>query len=179
MTRMSRAAANDQRISGVVIGLVADVEDPDEIGRVKVRLPWYASGYERWARVAQVYAGDGYGSTWVPEVDTEVLIAFAHGDMRWPYVLGALHSSVDPPPVSRSSSTDIKTLRTPAGSELSFDEGEGVIELKTPNGATIRLDEDGGSITLTAQSEIKLEAPSISLQADDEITINGGKVAIN
>lgn len=179
MSCLPRAVEHDQRFTGVVIGIVVDPEDPDGIGQVKVSLPWYASGYEVWARVAQIYAGDGFGSTWVPERHTEVLVAFAHGDMRFPYVLGCLHSKVDPPPVSRSSSTDVKTLRTPAGSELSFDEGNGVIELKTPNGASIRLSEDDGAITLTAQKSIELEAPSISLKGSDEITINGGKVAIN
>ena len=64
----SLAALCDQRIHGVVIGLVVDVVDPDKIGRVKISLPWYASGYEEWARVAQLYAGHGYGSTWIPEV---------------------------------------------------------------------------------------------------------------
>jgi uncharacterized protein involved in type VI secretion and phage assembly len=179
VSRLPRAQAHDHRITGVVIGLVSEVEDPDGIGRVKVRLPWFASGYEEWARVSQIYAGDGFGSTWIPEVDTEVLVAFAHGDMRFPYVLGCLFSKVDVPPVSRSSSIDVKTITTPAGSELSFDEGEGVIELKTPSGASIRLAEDDGAITITAKESIALEAPSISLKGSDKVKINGGSVAIN
>jgi uncharacterized protein involved in type VI secretion and phage assembly len=179
VTHLPRAAVADQRFLGVFIGLVVDSEDPDAIGRVKVRLPWYASGYEEWARVAQIYAGDGYGSTWVPDPDTEVLVAFAHGDMRFPYVLGCLHSKVDPPPVSRSSSVDVKTLRTPAGSELSFDEANGVIDLKTPNGASIRLEEDAGAITLESTQDISLKASQITLDASSKVTIKGGQVAIN
>lgn len=176
---LPRAVAAEQRIFGVVHGVVVDVDDPEAIGRVKVSLPWYSDGYEEWARVAQLYAGHGYGSTWVPDLEGEVLVAFAHGDLRLPYVLGCLHSKVDPPPTSRSGSTDIKTLRTPAGSELSFDEGEGIIDLKTPGGASIRLEEKAGAITLQSSKKIELKAPQITLDASAKVTIKGAQVAIN
>jgi uncharacterized protein involved in type VI secretion and phage assembly len=169
----------DQRFTGVVIGIVTDVDDPDGIGRVKVSLPWYASGYEEWARVAQVYAGPGYGSTWVPEVDGEVLIAFAHGDMRWPYVLGCLYGPVDTPPYSRSASSDVRTFLTPAGSELSFDELNGVVELRTPTGASVRLEEQSGSLTLEATSKISLKAAEISIEASGTVAVTGSQIALN
>ena len=172
-------AAADQRIAGVAIGIVTDVNDPDEIGRVKVTLPWYGSGYAQWARVAQPYAGPGYGWTWVPEKDTEVLIAFAHGDMRWPYVVGALYGHVDRPPDPRTATSDIRTLRTPAGSELSFDETRGEIEVKTPTGASIRLDEQSGAITIEAVSTISLKAAEISIEGTARVTVKGGQIALN
>jgi len=179
MTFRPQANVADQRIYGVVVGIVVDVVDPEQCGRVKVSLPWYASGYEVWARVAQLYAGPGYGSTWIPDPDGEVLVAFLHGDMRFPYVVGCLHSQVDAPPVSRSGSVDVKTLRTPAGSELAFDEANGVIDLKTPGGASIRLEEQAGAITLRSAQKIELNAPQISIEASSKVTIRGGLVAIN
>jgi uncharacterized protein involved in type VI secretion and phage assembly len=179
MSSQPMASYYDQRLHGLVIGLVSDVDDPDGIGRVRIKLPWYASGYDEWARVSQMYAGSGYGSTWIPEVDTEVLVAFAHGDMRWPYVVGCLHSDVDLPPETRTSSSDIKTLRTPAGSELTFNETDGTIDLKTPGGASIRLEEQAGAITLKSAKKIDLDAPEITISGSKKVTINGAKVAIN
>ena len=179
MTIEPAAAAFDQRFFGVCIALVKDVVDPDEIGRVKVSLPWFGEGYEEWARVAQMYAGNGYGSTWIPEQDTEVLVAFAHGDMRWPYVVGSLHSETDPPPESRTSSSDIKTLKTPAGSEIAFDETNGTVTVKTKDGASIELDENAGAIKLTGKQKIDLSAPEITISGDSKVTISGGSVAIN
>ena len=172
-------ACYDQRFDSLVIGIVSSAEDPDGLGRVLVKLPWYASGYEEWARVSQLYAGNGYGSTWVPEEQTEVLVAFTQGDMRWPYIIGSLHSETDQPPESRTSSSDIKTLRTPKGSELRFDETNGTIELKTPSNATVKLDENGGAITLKGSQKITLDAPEIEISGSSKVTIKGGTVAIN
>jgi phage baseplate assembly protein V len=176
---MKAAVAADQRIYGAVIGVVTDVNDPDGLGRVRIRLPWYASGYRKWARVAHFYAGPGYGSTWVPEVDGEVLVVFAHGDMRWPYVFGALYSKVDKPPQSRTSSSDIRTLLTPSGSELSFDETNGTVTVKTSSGASVTLAESSGEITLEATSKITLKAAEIVIDASSKVTVKGGQIALN
>ena len=177
MTALLSAA--DQRFHGVVIGIVTDVDDPDGTGRVKINLPWYGTGYQEWARVAQLYAGDGYGSTWIPEVDGEVLVAFAHGDLRWPYVVGCLHGRVDRPPESRRASRDVKTIRTPSGSELRFDERNGVIELRTSSGAGITLTEGSGELTLRATHKISLSAPEIVIDGSSTVTVTGGRIALN
>jgi uncharacterized protein involved in type VI secretion and phage assembly len=174
-----RAIAADQRLYGAVIGLVTEVEDPDGLGRVKVALPWFAAGYEEWARVAQPYAGPEYGSTWIPEVDTEVLLAFAHGDMRAPYVIGTLYNPVDLPPYARDASTDVKTLRTPSGMELSFDEANATIRLTTANGASIILEEDAATITITATDKLVLRAASVEIEGSDEVVVRGDRIALN
>jgi phage baseplate assembly protein V len=176
------ARAADQRFYGVVIGIVTNVNDKDGLGRVEIKLPWYASGYRRWARIAQFYAGPDYGSTWVPEKDGEVLVAFSHGDMRWPYILGCLHGKVDKPPHSRSSSKDVRTLRTPSGAELSFDESKGTITMKTPNGASVTLTEKSGEITLKGKSKITLSAPEVVIEAtgaSGKVTVTGKQIALN
>jgi phage baseplate assembly protein V len=172
------AAVADQRF-GIFHGVVVDVVDPKQLNQVKVKVEQYAAGYEEWARVAQSYAGDGFGSTWIPEVDSEVLVAFAQGDMRIPYVLACLHSEKEPPPVARTASEDVKKVITPKGSELSFDEANGTIDLKTKSGATIRLDETAGSITLESQQKIELKAPQITIEASAKVTVSGAQVAIN
>jgi phage baseplate assembly protein V len=174
-----RAIAADQRVYGAVIGLVTDVEDPDGLGRVRIALPWFAAGYEEWARVAQPYAGPDYGSTWIPEPDAEVVVMFAHGDMRVPYVLGALYNPVDLPPYVRDASTDVKTLRTPSGMELSFDEANATIQLKTPGGASITLEEDAATITITATDRLVLRAATVEIEGSDQVTVRGGQIALN
>jgi uncharacterized protein involved in type VI secretion and phage assembly len=164
---------------GVFPAVVTNVNDPEHIGQVEVKLPWYAGGYRKWARVAQFYAGPGYGSTWIPEKDGEVLVAFGYGYLRSPYVIGCLHGKVDTPPHSRTASSDIRTLRTPAGSELTFDESNGVITLKTPKGASLQLAERSGQITITATSKISLDAPEISIHGSNKVSITGKRIDLN
>jgi hypothetical protein len=69
------------RFYGVYPAVVADIADPDAQGRVRVRLPWAPDSrgarWEAWARIATLFAGGGRGSWFVPDVDDEVLVAFA------------------------------------------------------------------------------------------------------
>lgn len=176
----SRASALDQRVYGVVIGLVKDVNDPEGLQRVKLGFPWFYPGYEQWARVAHMYAAPRKaGSTWIPEPDSEVLVAFAHGDMRLPYVLGCLYSPVDRPPYVRDSGTDVRTMKTPKGLELAFDESKGIVTLTTPKGATITLEEKAAQITIKATDKLVLEAATVEIKGTTEVTVRGGKIALN
>lgn len=78
------SAPDDGRLFGVHAAIVTDNVDPDELGRVKVRVPSLIDGYEAWARLATLMAGNNRGSWFIPEVDDEVLVAFEAGDVRHP-----------------------------------------------------------------------------------------------
>lgn len=51
-----------------------------------------------WVRVAEALAGPNWGSQFIPRIGTEVLIAFAEGDIDRPLIVGQLHNGVTPPP---------------------------------------------------------------------------------
>ncbi len=103
------------RIAGVVIAIVIDNKDPEGRYRVKVKYPWVlessskytdkaddADFVSNWARIATFGAGskggsDFRGAFFLPEVDDEVLVAFEHGDLRRPVVIGNLWNGVDKP----------------------------------------------------------------------------------
>ena len=86
---------------GVQTAQVVDVKDPDGQGRIKVKLPWSpdaaGAACELWARLATLMAGDNRGSWFIPDVDDEVLVAFEHGDLRRPVVVGFLWDGSKPP----------------------------------------------------------------------------------
>src|SRR6266566_8102715 len=86
--------ANLERVStgpgglfyGVYPATVSDIVDPNNQGRVKVRLPWSpdpaGSTYEVWARLATMMGGNNRGSWFIPDKDDEVLVAFEGGNPR-------------------------------------------------------------------------------------------------
>ena len=92
-------------INGVVIGVVVDTRDPSRQRRIRVRLPSIDQAITEWTRVA---IGSGGLASAVPQVDDEVLVAFEHGDMRRPIVIGALWKGTSPP----------QQLQLPTGSAL-------------------------------------------------------------
>ena len=93
----------NRKFPGVVTGKVTSLQDPLSLGRVQVQLPFIdASDTAPWARVATPFAGMLYGHYFLPAVDSEVLVAFEHGDVRVPYIIGGLWTAMAPPPLSSS-----------------------------------------------------------------------------
>lgn len=196
----ARAMTADRRFYGVAEALIASIEDPEREGRVRVRLPWFDSTeVSDWCRVANVFAGNGYGSTWFPEPEDEVLVAFIHGDLRLPVVLGGLYNGKDKPPRARTADANPKTLRTKAGHEVLLDDTSGSlgVEVRTSAGHRLRLDDVKNEITLEIASgpsivlsqsggEMKLKATSITLDADSitlkasgTLTASGTPIKLN
>lgn len=96
-------------INGVLVGVVVDTRDPLSQRRIRVRLPSIDQKTSEWARVA---IGSGRAHSALPEVDDEVLVAFEHGDMRRPVVIGALWNDAAPP------ATRALRVHLPTGSSL-------------------------------------------------------------
>jgi uncharacterized protein involved in type VI secretion and phage assembly len=166
MTRtVPRARSTDRRFYGVVEAIVVENEGDDE-GRVRVKFPWFDGGSSvtEWCRVSQLYAGGGYGSVFVPEKDDEVLVAFVHGDMRFPIILGGLYNGVDKPPTARTGGRDQKMIRTKAGHEVLLDDGAKEIRITTA---------EGGTVTVNADGSITLKAPKVVIESGD-IDLGGG-----
>ncbi len=117
----------ESRINGVVIGIVTNNEDPEGMGRVKVRFPWLSDEDEsNWARVTTFMAGNERGVYFLPEVDDEVLVIFEHGDMRFPYVIGSLWNGEDAPPSdNRDGENNIRIIKSRSGHEIRLVDKEG------------------------------------------------------
>src|SRR5271170_858207 len=79
------------RFYGVAVGIVSNNKDPMNLGRVRMKFPWLSDDHESdWTRMASLMAGPGRGAYFLPEVNDEVLVAFEHGDVRRPYVIGGM-----------------------------------------------------------------------------------------
>ncbi len=103
----SGGARSRQTPPGVVIAVVTDVNDPDKMGRVKIKYPWLSDDYvSDWARVVCQGAGKERGWIALPEVGDEVLIGFELQDFDRPVVLGGLYNGVDTMPAGPNDLID-------------------------------------------------------------------------
>jgi uncharacterized protein involved in type VI secretion and phage assembly len=177
------------KIYGVVIGIVTNNQDPDNKGRVKVRFPWLSDSEESWwARIATMMAGKGRGSYFLPEVDDEVLVAFDHGDVRAPYVLGALWNGKDEGPQNNSDGeNNIRVIRSRSGHELRFDDKQAneKVEVTTNAGHVLRLDDKSGSekielIDKTGSNKITIKSSdnSVAIECLGKLSIKAQSIEI-
>ena len=114
-------------LGGVVVGTVKSVQDPEGEGRIQVEFPWMAGkndGY--WAPHATLMAGGKRGSWFMPEIGDEVLVAFDHGDVNHPFIVGFLWNGADKPPTTDDTIDEhVRRLRTVKGHTIDFDDRDG------------------------------------------------------
>ncbi|MBI4304979.1 MAG: type IV secretion protein Rhs [Chloroflexi bacterium] len=171
---------------GVYPAIVTDNQDPDGLGRVRLRLPWAADpgeGYETWARVATFMTGARRGSWFIPEPDDEVLVAFEAGDARRPYVLGALWNGVDAPPESMAAGNNIRSLTSRSGIKVTMDDTDGGVQLviETPGGQKVTLTDAPPAVLLedSAGNSVRLEGSGVTITAASKLTLNANTVEVS
>lgn len=181
-----RYAVADFWRMGVHIGLVTSVQDPESRGRVEITIPAIDPLGEAkiWARVAVPFAGNDYGAFFIPDVDSEVLVAFTSGDAGWPVVIGNLWNGATEVPESINSSVDRWTLTGKAGTRIAIvEEGSGQekVEITTPNAATVTISEqNGGEITLEAAGNtVKLSTSGVLVQSPATVEVSASKVNVS
>jgi phage protein D/phage baseplate assembly protein gpV len=177
-----------RRIDGVVPAVVDDADDPDKHCRVRLKFPWMSDTYvSDWARVASVGAGKDRGLVIVPEVGDEVLVAFAEGDMRRPFVLAGLYNDVDTPDLGPGTFIDGSTkavnnrlFTSRQGHQLVFvdaDGSEAVVVESGDHKLTIRLDQANGKIAITSQGDLELTCDGdLKLEAKGKVSVKGSSV---
>lgn len=181
----------ERRIAGVVIGIVTNNKDPDGMGRVKVKFPWREESDEsHWARVATMMAGKERGAFFLPEVGDEVLVAFEHGDIHYPYVLGALWNGVDgPPETNADGKNNIRKIRSRSGHEIVFcddaENGREKVEVHTAAGHSVLLDDTKGGerveiVDKTGKNAIRIDSVqnSMIIESAMNLKIKGQMVEI-
>lgn len=164
------------RIYGVVVGLVTNNKDPDGMGRVRVKFPWLSEQEESWwARIAVPMAGPSRGTYFLPEVDDEVLVAFEQGDVRFPYVLGALWNGKDAPPTTNDDGkNNIRVIKSRSGHIIRLDDTDGDEKIEVidkTGGNSITIQSSDNSITITGNGKVKMVGQSIEITSQTDVKI--------
>lgn len=140
-------AAEDDRYEGSTIAFVEVNEDPEGLGRIKVRIPQSYDpdqGPIPWVlptRYSPFGQGVGYGVYGSPKIDSGVRVSFQNGDPHCPVLESAEYLKAFANP--KFKSPDTWGFKDCGGSELFVNMNTGAWEFTHQSGSTIKYDANG------------------------------------
>ena len=164
-------------IKGIHIGIVTDLEDPDNEFRVRVKIPSISMDEDGvWSRIATLDAGDTRGTFFRPELNDEVVVGFFDNDPRYPVILGMLNSSAKAAGITPSNDNNEKGYISRSGMIFIFNDDEKSIKLETPAGKKITVDEQNALMSMEDENGniVKFEADGITMESSGNITLTAG-----
>jgi uncharacterized protein involved in type VI secretion and phage assembly len=192
--------AGPASIDSIVVAVVTNNNDPDKLGRVKVKFPSLTEQESFWAPVLLPSAGKERGLSMLPVPDEQVLVAFENGDPSYPYVLGSVFNGKDTPgdelavqDGSYAMKSDHKALiAAKEDITLRTDKGKWIIEVKSgeitetvnsPGNYTGTFDGKWNvtatqAITVESKQGVTIKAPQITLDAQGSLSLKGGTVSV-
>ncbi|WP_347275088.1 phage baseplate assembly protein V [Candidatus Kuenenia sp.] len=189
----------EYRFYGKYRGFVVNNADPEQLGRLKVKVPSVLGNdvVTGWAVPCVPYGGDAnLGSLFIPEVDAGVWVEFEEGDLEFPIWVGTFWSkpggeSELPKPNKADGSEESgvqdpptrKIIKTKKGHTIQFEDADGdemVIVVEATNSHVIKMDKDGIKITDGAKNEIKMDSQGIVCKDKNNnvITMDSSSITI-
>ena len=175
-----------QPFSHLQNALVTDNNDPDSLGRVKVKFPWSNNLTTPWLRIVFPDSGKERGWFYVPEINDEVLVGYEQGNPDLPVVLGCLYNGVDKPALTASdyvgsAGVKMKQFNTRNGNKVLFkdEDGKEQIKITQKDGKnSILLSMDPLSIAIESEGDIKIKGKNISLEAEKDFKVKANAVSL-
>lgn len=170
MPEMETGLAGEEgtdRFYGKYRGTVTDNQDPNDMGRVKARVPEVLLDEDTgWALPCAPYAGDGVGAYTVPAVGAGVWMEFEAGDVSRPVWTGCWWPSRKLPKDQdgTDATPEMKILRTDQGLLVALNDGASTIAVSDDNGRNfLKIEVQAGQVTVQAATKVVVEAPQIEL----------------
>ena len=177
------------RFSGILPARVADNNDPDGCGRIKVQFYWPGQNeITEWMTLMAPNAGPGRGIMFVPEIGDEVWVAFEEGDPERGRILGSTWNGVQKAPWQEIRGGELpannaKWIRTKTGNYLAFSDqpDRNEISIGTPNirvrlidkaqetnGESVLVFDSPGHIVFNAGGRIHFRSKTFSKEVGDD-----------
>lgn len=152
----------EARYFGKYRGQVTDNGDPDNLGRLRAKVPKVLGDEETgWALPAFIYGGASeQGLFAVPDVGAGVWIEFEGGDLSYPIWTGTWYTSGAIP---ESAQPGKKVLKTKSGHKIVLDDDGGSMEITDANGNSIAMDANTIKISAGSATTVVIDAPQIQL----------------
>ena len=172
-------------------GIVTQNKDPDNLNRIKVRLPWLDQGetdQTHWAQLMTPMEGDKFGWYTLPDIDDVVIVMFIDGDSAQPIIVGGIWSKVDnSPEPNEDGKNNFRGYRSRSGHRLILDDsGKNKVVLADKTAKNMigvgEFDKDGAGPNVCAVYKPPMSGTtgiSVStMEGKMEITCKDGKLSI-
>lgn len=154
------------------IGIVSQVSDPDNLGRIKVSLPTFNNVETDWLQVLSLGAGNNKGQLIVPDVGDNVLLLFVNNEPSQSIVLGGLYGEKElPKQIVKDGSIVRFVTQTPEGQSLTLDDSDNSIKFKSKNGHSINITPSKVNISRNNGSFISLTNELITIHSESDMVI--------
>lgn len=167
MPQPTTAPAGAERHYGKYRGTVSDNEDPNNLGRLRAKVPEVLADVDSgWALPCAPWAGDNQGAFAIPPVGAGVWIEFEAGDPSRPLWSGCWWSSDQLPKdeAGTAATPPVKIVRTENGLMVSLDDDAQTISVSDESGDNIlRIEVQSGLIKVVGGSKAVIEAPAIEI----------------
>jgi phage baseplate assembly protein gpV len=157
----------------LVIGIVTNNNDPEKMGRVRVKFPALGGDMEGWwARVATLNAGSDRGMFMLPQVNDEVVVGFEHDDPRRPFVLGSLYTGKATPPADLMDEATRKARFGVKSDESVHVEAAKDMTLRSKEKMVVEVDGGPADYSLDAKGKVDQKSgAAFEIQANQSVTI--------
>ncbi len=166
--------------SPFTLGIVADNRDPECLGRVRVQLDLLSPGcVSPWCQMSGRWTGGGHGFWTLPDIGTQVLVAFPAGDKRHGIVLGCLYDEKHlPPETSPEKKADSMLYQTRNHRiEITDDAGKEGISIDSAAGKMrCVLDKENGIQIANGLGDIKINCRKLKVSPSKSMELNGTKM---
>ncbi len=200
--RLGRKPVISSTQTAVVVGKSGEEIWTDKYGRVTVQFYWDREGKADeksscWIRVAQGWAGNQWGSIYIPRIGQEVVVSFLDGDPDRPLITGSVYNADQMPPYTlpdEQTKSTVKSysskggggfneirLEDKKGSEQIFIHSQKDIDIRIENDRREFIGEDR-HLTVTRDKLEQIQRDSHtditrdrieSIGRDHHVTING------
>lgn len=179
-----------EKFHGVYPAVVSDIKDPQNLGRVKLALPWLSKDYvSDWCRIIQLGAGKDVGLQMMPRPKEEVVVAFENGQLDSPVILGSVFGKttgkIPNSQLIKNGRPLITALTTKAGHQLIFDDDNDsssiTLQMKNGNTCSVVMTDKGG-ITITTKGDRSVTIKSsqnVVVQAEKSAKVSANDVSID
>jgi len=169
--------------TAIVVGKSGDDISTDKYGRVKVQFHWdrYGTMDENsscWVRVAQIWAGNGFGGIHIPRIGQEVIVEFLEGDPDRPIITGRVYNAEQMPPYdlpANATQSGIKSKTSKGGSSADFNE----MRFEDKAGAEqvyLHAQMDFDSVVKNDQTVEVQNDRSVTVANNDQLTVSTDRI---